>query len=87
MKVITLNLRNEAYGDVAASVTVLTSKTKKELEAFTNMFFDVLIGTDSHGYRGSKRDTYRIATYIKKQLRLTDDELIIAKPEVIEKFY
>ena len=87
MKVVTLNLRNEAYGDVAASVTVLTSKTKKELEAFTNMFFNVLIGTDMHGYRGSTKDPYRIATYVKKQLRLTDDELVIAKPEVIEKFY
>lgn len=87
MKVVILNLRNEAYGDIIASITILTSKTKKELESFTNMVFSILIGSYTHGYKGNANDPYIIATYAKKQLKLTDNDLIVVKPTTIERFY
>lgn len=87
MKVVILNLRSEAIGDILASVTVITSKTTKELESFTNMVFSILISSSSQGYKRTEDDLYIIANYAKKTLNLTDNDLIVVKPEKIERFY
>lgn len=87
VKVLILNIRNEACGDVIASVTILTSKTKEELESFTNLLFSILINSYKLGYKGNADDPYIVATYVKKQLKLTDNDLVVVKPDTIERFY
>ena len=79
MKVVKILFREEAYGMEGPSVTVITTLNKKELEKFSNMFFD----TFKHG----ESDPIKHAKNIKKKLGLTDEQLVIVKPDSIERFY
>jgi len=87
MRTLTLTLRSDAYGDVCASITNMTTKSTEELSDFIEQFFDIASNKDRHGYRSNNNDAYRIAIYLKKKFRYSDDELNVTKPEVITRFY
>lgn len=80
MKVVKIGFVSDAYGQDGASVTVITTLNKKELEDFANKFFDA--------YEASKsKNADKIAKNIKKKLSLTDEQLLVVKPERIDRFY
>lgn len=87
MKTLTLTIGSGVYGDVYASITVMTTKSIEELSDFIEQFFDIVSNKDGHGYRSNNNDEYRIAIYLKKKFRYSDDELNVTKPEVITCLY
>lgn len=87
MKTLTLTLRDDAYGNVCTTVTIMTSKPTEELSDFIDQFFDISENKNMHGYRAKSRDGYKIVEYLKKKFKYSDDEMIITKPEVIERYY
>jgi hypothetical protein len=65
----------------------MTTKSTEELSDFIEQFFDIASNKNKHGYRSNTNDPYRIAIYLKKKFRYSDDELNVTKPEVITRFY
>lgn len=87
MRTLTLTLRSDAYGDVCASITVMTTKSTEELSDFIEQFFDIAENKNMHGYRAKSRDGYKIVEYLKKKFKYSDDEMITTAPEVIVRYY
>ncbi len=87
MKTLTLTLRDDAYGNVCTTVTIMTTKATEELSDFIEQFFDIAENKNMHGYRSKSRDGYKIVEYLKKKFNYSDDEMVTTKPEVIERYY
>lgn len=87
MKTLTLTLREDAYGNVCTTVTIMTTKSTEELSDFIEHFFDIAEKKNMHGYRAKSNDGYKIVEYLKKKFKYSDDEMITTKPEVIVRYY